>query len=110
MFGEKEIKKHNIEQQRHLMQMFGDDSIEKSMSKNEFEERFKTDHEVYDQSGLESFKKAIADEIGKSPESEKEIMEKAISSLSGLSKVLVKDETRIETFYVKKIETTEEEG
>ncbi len=106
MLGINEIKKHNREQQQHLMVMFGDKDIEKAISPTEFKERYESDHEIFSSEGIESFEKAISEQIEEHPEKRDELISNAAEEMSALSKVLVKGEdSKITPFYVKKAES-----
>lgn len=108
MFNAEEIKQRHIDQNRHIMSMCGDDSLEKALSKDEFSEKYSTDHEVYSAKNIKEFEDNLAAKIQENPEEADSLMEKAISELQPLQKVLVKSDTSVETFYVKKVEAKEE--
>lgn len=111
MLGVNEIKKHNREQQQHLMTMFGDDSISKAISQEEFKERYESDHDVFSKGNIESFEKAVAEKVDENPEDKDSIISKAVEELTPLSKVLVKGvNSAILTFYVKRSEVPAEGG
>lgn len=110
MFGQEEINKHNIAQQRHLMSMFGDDSVEKALTQEEFNDKYGTDHQIFSQENIENYQVAIAEKIEENPEAADSVIEKAIGEFESLQKVLVKSDLKVETFYIKKNEETSEEG
>jgi hypothetical protein len=101
MFGEKDIKQHNIDQHRHILNMCGDEGLEKAISKEEFNEAYSLTHEVYSQESISNYQQAIAERVDEDPENADAIIEKAVSDFEPLQKVLVKSDFSVETFYVK---------
>jgi len=101
MFSEKEIKQKNIDQHRHIMSMCGDESLEKAISMGEFKESYGLTHEIYPINSIDNYRSAVADKINENPENAEAIIEKAMEEFKPLSKVLVKSEDRVETFYVR---------
>ena len=109
MFGKEEIKKHNIAQQRHLMTMFGDDSIEKAISTEEFAKSYGETHTIFSKKNIEEYQLALAAMIEDDATQADSLIEKAVAEFEPLQKVLVKNDNAVETFYVKKNEVAAEE-
>ncbi len=103
MVTEKEIKKFHIDQHRHLMTMCGNSDLEKSISSEDFNDKYGVGYEVYTSKNINEFEKALASKIAESPDQEDVLMKEAVSSLQSLEKVFVEsgDGTAVSTFYVR---------
>lgn len=110
MFSGEEIKKEHISRKSHLLSMVGGELVEKSISKNEFVEKYASTHTIFTKDNLNTFTDDLAKAIKSNPEKEEDLMKSAKEELSSLSQVLVKSEDgSISELYVKENKATEEE-